>query len=302
MKNLLTRFIGRRNSWSIGIYTGDSPYHLIPPKGIKNPVLTAKNVTDRKALYIADPFMSCEQGIWYMFFEVLDRNTEKGEIGVATSSDGWRWSYRQIVLSELFHLSYPYIFKWQGVFYMIPESAESKAIRLYKATSFPYRWEFIDNLITDSEFLDSSVFYYNNRWWLFTCPSTNNDILKLFFASDLRGPWHEHPASPIVRENAHIARCGGRITVWGEKIIRYAQDDSPVYGHSLRTFEITKLTINEYEEREDSHNSLLNTNRKKWNKIGMHCIDPHLLSTNKWIACLDGQHKHIELRRGIRRI
>ncbi len=44
---------------------------------------------------------------WFTFFEVLSREYGRGEIGLAASVDGFEWQYRQIVLREPFHLSYP---------------------------------------------------------------------------------------------------------------------------------------------------------------------------------------------------
>jgi hypothetical protein len=38
---------------------------------------------------------------------------QEGEIGLATSEDGLKWDYKQVVLNEPFHLSYPYVFEWQ---------------------------------------------------------------------------------------------------------------------------------------------------------------------------------------------
>ncbi|MFA5080827.1 MAG: hypothetical protein WC472_04385 [Candidatus Paceibacterota bacterium] len=299
IKKFLKRFIGRQCYWSIGIYTGDSPYHLIPPKDIQNPVLTAKDVTDRKALFVADPFMVREKDVWYMFFEVLNRETGKGEIGLAISKDGRHWTYQQIVLTESFHLAYPYVFKWQGAFYMIPDSSKKKAIRLYKAVLFPCHWEFVGNLLTGFNFVDSSIFNYHDRWWLFTCPTNKNDVLKLFYASNLGGPWLEHPASPIIDGNAHIARCGGRVMVLGNRIIRYAQDDYPAYGSCLRAFEITKLTNKEYEEKGYPNNPVLKANWRRWNRSGMHNIDAHCLGKNEWIACVDGYCRVVELKNRI---
>ena len=60
-----------------------------------------------------------------------------GDIGLAVSDDGINWSYKQIVLDEPFHMSYPYVFKWQEDFYMIPESQEANSVRLYRALDFP---------------------------------------------------------------------------------------------------------------------------------------------------------------------
>src|SRR5689334_17430674 len=99
--------------WSIGIYTGNSPYDLSPAAEVSNPVLTAANVTDIPAAFVADPFMLRN----HMFFEVLRNDRPIGEIGLATSDDGFAWTYKQIVLREDFHLSYPYVFEWENAVY-----------------------------------------------------------------------------------------------------------------------------------------------------------------------------------------
>src|SRR5688572_24477234 len=93
--------------WSIGIYVGKSPLDLKPPSDLRNPVLTRHEVTDVRALFVADPFMVSVNGLWYMFFELWNRDSRKGEIGLATSVDGAQWSYQRVVLAEPFHLSYP---------------------------------------------------------------------------------------------------------------------------------------------------------------------------------------------------
>src|SRR5687767_8104954 len=100
----------QRNAiWSIGIYSGESPFHLRPADGSHNPVLTRQNVSDVPACFVADPFMLQVRGTWHMFFEVMNSRSGRGEIGWATSEDALKWKYRQIVLREPFHLSYPYV-------------------------------------------------------------------------------------------------------------------------------------------------------------------------------------------------
>src|SRR5437016_1587707 len=106
--------------WSIGIYSGESPFHLDATQGLSNPVLTRESVNDVSARFVADPFMILVDDIWHMFFEVLNQQTNKGEIGLATSDTGHVWVYQQIVLTEQFHLSYPYVFEWDGEYYMTP--------------------------------------------------------------------------------------------------------------------------------------------------------------------------------------
>jgi hypothetical protein len=110
-----------RPKWSIGIYTGTSPATLRDSSAIRNPVLTAADVTDRSAAFVADPFLLRDRR-WHLFFEVLDGRTSKGEIGHAESEDGRRWKYDRIVLTEPFHLSYPFVLRDGDDHYLIPES------------------------------------------------------------------------------------------------------------------------------------------------------------------------------------
>ena len=102
----------KRNVWSIGIYMGETPYDFVSPENDGNPVLTSADVSDIPARLVADPFMLKVMDAWYMFFEVMPEQPRRGEIGLATSADGLKWSYQQIVLKEPFHLSYPYVFEW----------------------------------------------------------------------------------------------------------------------------------------------------------------------------------------------
>lgn len=277
-----------RDVWSIGIYTGDSPLHLSSPSDIQNPVLTYKEISDIPAAFVADPFMIVEQGIWYMFFEVMNRETIFGEIGLAVSNDGLHWEYRQIVLKEDYHLSYPYIFKREDDYYMIPETLTPNCIRLYRAVSFPTQWSCVGSLI-NGRYADASILRFNGKWWLFACPSpSKNDMLRLYFSDDLMGPWQEHPKSPIVEENPQIARPGGRLMLWNDKLIRYAQDCYPNYGTQVRAFEIKTLTPTDYSEEEFSESPIISTGNAGWNNTGMHHIDPYPTPQGRWIASVDG--------------
>lgn len=285
--NFVRLLVRRRCEWSIGIYTGESLFNFVSPQNISNPVLTAKDVTDVQAHFVADPFMVRENGVWYMFFEVLNASDKKGDIGLATSTDGLNWTYRQIVLDEPFHLSYPYVFKWKNEYYLIPESYQNNSIRLYKATNFPTQWSFVKTLLDGSDYVDSSIFYFDSKWWLFTT-STKSNVLWLYYANELMGTWIEHPQSPVVEGKANIARPGGRVVVFDDKIIRYTQDDEHSYGNSVRAFEITHLTPTNYQEKEAIENPILKASGSGWNAIGMHTIDPHQINKDKWIACVDG--------------
>lgn len=281
---------GLRHEWSIGIYVGTSPWDFTSPTQINNPVLTRQDVSDVPAVFVADPFMLRTAHTWYMFFEVLNKQSNKGEVGLACSEDGLKWSYQQIVLAEPFHLSYPYVFTWNGEYYMIPESHQAGAVRLYQARHFPNQWAYVATLLHGSFIVDASVFYYNNTWWLFaeTNPDAKYDTLRLYYATHLTGPWREHPQSPIIAGDAHIARPAGRVVIVGDHVIRYTQDCSPVYGSRVQAFAVITLTTTHYQERACADYPVLTGHGTGWNAVGMHHIDSQALADGTWLACVDG--------------
>ncbi|NJM76781.1 MAG: hypothetical protein HC852_14555 [Acaryochloridaceae cyanobacterium RU_4_10] len=281
----------KKERWSIGIYTGNSPLKLNPPEYVMNPVLSRGDITDVHAGFVADPFMVWVKPTWYLFFEVLNQKTRRGEIGLATSSDAIDWRYQKIVLAEPFHLSYPYVFDWMNEYYMIPESHESGSIRLYKASLFPTQWSFVGILLNGPTFLDPSIFRHADKWWLFaeTNPKHRFDTLRLYYADELLGPWTEHPKSPIINGDAHIARPGGRVVTINGRMIRYAQDCFPEYGMRVRAFEMLELNPERYQEREIESGPVLSPSGQGWNAAGMHHIDPHQSADGTWIACVDGR-------------
>lgn len=281
----------RRRQWAIGLYGGSSPLWLRPLQ--QKPVLTARQVRDVPATLVADPFLWRHAGGWQLFFEVLNGARGLGEIGLATSSDGRRWRYQQIVLREPFHLSYPYVFSWQGVHYLIPESYQARAVRLYTARAFPYRWEFVAELLSGHPFTDASPVYYRGRWWLFVGTNPpHDDTLRLYSAEALLGPWLEHPASPIVSGNPHLARPAGRIIVDGDQLIRLAQDCHPEYGRLVRAFAV-ELSPSDY--REQPLGELLTPGGRGWRAGGMHHLDAHQLDDGSWLAAVDGWRQVIAL-------
>jgi hypothetical protein len=272
--------------WSISIYTGSSPFTLEPIQRV--PMLTKEHVTDVPAAFVADPFMIRRGHVFYMFMEVMNAETRRGEIGLATSHDALTWTYQQIVLSEPYHLSYPYVFEWEGAYYMLPEALDASAITLYKAVEFPHRWSRLASLVR-GRFADPSIVCHANRWWLFACPNPyHHDMLRLYSASQLLGPYFEHPRSPIIRNDQRRARPAGRILKFDNKLFRFAQDCVPRYGSCVRTFEILDLSPNGYAEVEIGHGPVLKASGHGWNAAGMHHIDAHQQRDGNWLACVDG--------------
>ena len=273
--------------WSIGIFEGPSPFNLHSPANVSNPVLTGKTCGD--AVLVADPFMIRKDGKYFMFFERVSRTNDQGDIAYAESTNGKKWEYKKVVIDEKYHLSYPNVFKWKGDYYLVPESHHDLSVRLYKAESFPDKWKYVKNLLSGYSFVDPSIFYYNNKWWLFITTQFSN-ILNIYYAEDLMGEWKAHPMNPVVKFNAHISRPGGKVIIYKGKPYRFTQDCEPYYGIQIFAFEITELTEKTYSEKIVSEKPILTKSGKGWNAAGMHHIDVHK-ADNKWIAVVDGRDR-----------
>ena len=274
-----------KSVWSLGIYTGPTPFELSQPEDLSNPVLTPSDVTDFDADILAHPFMVVEDSRYYLFFTVKYGATEEGGIGLALSDNGFDWEYQQLVVDEPYVVAYPYVFKWQGDYYMIPETHTEPSVRLYKATDFPLEWTYEKDLLSGDIFISASVAYYNETWWMFVSPE-GNDTLRLFYASDLTGDWTEHPLSPIIEKNPDIARPGGRILQYNNALYRMGQDCDPTYGNQVHAFEITEISPTSYQEKMIEP-PLVKASATGWNAKSMHHVDLFPTEEGSWIAAVD---------------
>jgi hypothetical protein len=275
-----------QSAWTIGIYTGPSPFQLSPPANVKNPVLTGADVTDLKVDTLAHPFMVIEGSRYYLFFTAKDHKADKGGIGLAESRDGLRWKFRRTVIHEPFVTCHPYVFKWRNEYYMIPEAHTETFVRLYRATAFPDKWEYERDLLTgDQHYIAPTLARYKDMWWMFVAPS-GNDTVQLFYASELKGAWTEHPLSPIVRQQPHTARPAGRPFVIDGALYRLGMDCEPTYGNQVHAFRITDIGTKTYAEKMIEA-PLVKCSSQGWNAEAMHHVDAHQIGKDKWIAAVD---------------
>ena len=197
------------STWSIKVFRSDSFISSAPENQVLEvPSLQASDITDVPAEFVADPFIIHHNHAYFLFFEILNKATGLGEIGVATSADGTTWKYDQVVLREKYHLSYPQVFIHNNEHYMLPETSAAGQVILYKAKNFPCEWE-VSHTMIEGKYLDPSVVYMNDKWWMFAGDQSAD--LHIFHSETLEGPWLKHPQSPVVRNNDSISRSGGRL-------------------------------------------------------------------------------------------
>lgn len=274
-----------RQKWSIGIYTGSSPLQLSPAEALAQPVIQGEHVSDVSASSVADPFLFFREGKWHLFFELWNINVNRGEIGFATSLNGFDWEYQQVVLREPFHLSYPCVFEWDGETYLIPETRQANSVRIYKADPFPHRWRLLAVLL-EGQFADASPFVHEGKLWMFV--QRGLDELRLFGSDQPAHGWREHPSSPVRVGNRRLTRPGGRVIHYENRLFRFAQDGLPSYGYCLRALEIETLTPFHFVEKELPESPILRASGNGWNGMAMHHVDVHRLAPGSWLAAVDG--------------
>lgn len=201
----------------------------------------------------SDPHLIVENDQTHVFFEELVLSENRGRIAWAVLTPTGFENEPQTVLEEDHHLSYPFVFKHQNDFYMVPETAARRTISLYKATSFPDQWERVSNIMDNIDAADSTLFKKDGLWWLFTNGSSHpsvdeRDQLMLFYSTDvLSGDWHPHPLNPVVT-GVDRARMAGPIYTKDGEWFRPSQYGATRYGFGINISKIHSLSTTEYKE------------------------------------------------------
>ena len=224
-----------------------------------------KKILPPKDRFWADPHVCQKDGTYYVFIEEYLHKNRKGHISVIEIDQHGNYKKPVRALEKEYHLSYPFVFEQDNHYYMVPESAQRRAIELYECVEFPSKWQFKMNLMENVRAVDTTLFYHLDKWWLFTAITENQGAfpqaeLFLYYANDLfTNKWHPHPRNPIVSDMKK-ARSAGRIFIRNGKIFRPSQYCSTHYGYGFNLNEIQILTETEYLERE------LVSVKPHWNK------------------------------------
>lgn len=147
------------------------------------------------------------------------------------------------------HLSYPHVVRHEGRTYVLPEMATVGPQVLLEVDSRLVVRSVIPLAGLDgARLIDPTLFHHDQRWWLFAGPPTSaSDVLCMWMASALTGPYQEHPDSPIVMDPSR-ARPAGPIQVVDGRVFRPGQDNRSAYGSGVTISQITTLSVDDYAE------------------------------------------------------
>jgi hypothetical protein len=205
--------------------------------------------------YWADPFPFRREGRTYLFVEELLHRLPKGHIAVM-EIDPRRGAGECVkVLERDYHLSYPFVFEWDGEIYMLPESSEARKVQLFRCVSFPDRWEEDRVLLDDVHAVDATLAEVDGRWWMFVgigrpgASWMEQDELHLFHAETPLGPWTPHRRNPV-KSDCRSARPAGRPFHWQGRLYRPGQNCAGEYGRAIALNRVLRLTPDEYREEQ----------------------------------------------------
>jgi hypothetical protein len=200
---------------------------------------------DDRRRYYADPFPYCHNGQRFIFVEEFEFSTQRGCISVAElAADGTLATPRPII-EEPYHLSYPFVFTFDGQIWMIPESGAAGRIDLYRAEHFPYRWRREGALLSGLAGYDATLLRRNNRFWMFVTAggwrASTWDNLCIFHADHLTGPWRPHATNPVLLDAA-LCRSAGNFIDRDGQTLRFAQDCTQIYGGAMSVCRLETLS------------------------------------------------------------
>lgn len=253
LRRTFRRVIGRENlfdEWHIAFLLDDQvPLESLP--GSEFSVMAPP-----KGFFWADPVPFKYENSYFIFLEELEYASGKGHISVIQMDTTGAWKPPVKVLERPHHLSYPFVFDWEGEFYMTPETASCGRIELYKADSFPFEWKLEEVLLDNVKAVDPTLTFQDNSWWMFFATMPYEELeddnfmeLNIFYAESPYGPWFPHRRNPV-KSDARNSRPAGGLFVSNANLLRPAQDCLRAYGNAISINVIEKLTKEEFRERE----------------------------------------------------
>ena len=265
-------------NWQVLLETGDSQKGLLPDFSRFRTLITSGDI------FWADPFVISEDDHYYIFVEEFVYRDDRAHISVLTLDKEGNITDARRIIENTYHMSYPQVFDINGVFYMLPETAQNGTIELYRCTDFPYKWEFDRNLMENVSAVDSTLFFLDGIWWMFTTidqttvKSGNSTELFLYYTENIfSDQWKSHPLNPVISD-IRTARPAGKIFINDGKIYRPSQDCTGRYGVGFNLFEIITLNKTDYRE------NLISEVKPEWDKT---LKGTHTLNSDKDLIVID---------------
>jgi hypothetical protein len=266
MKKLIDKLFIKQ--WSIGI-TNASIENII------NNNISKKSFTwlpiPENTRFFADPFVfKNPDGNIEIIFEDYS-SYRYGTISLATLNAQFSTLSIKPLLDTGFHLSYPSVFNHDGKTYIIPESSKEGGLHCYE---FDFETKSLKNkrtIIENEPLLDSTILYYNNKYWLFATKRglNSNSDLYIYHSNKWDGDYVAHQGNPV-KSSLSGTRPAGNFIIHNDTIYRPTQNSAEYYGKSIILQKIIQLDDENFEEIAVTELTLQKNN--KFN-FGIHTIN-----------------------------
>ena len=223
---------------------------------VKSDVAAAESVIILKSssFNLADPFAfeseSDGKGIFFEFWEP-EKLGQIAWIPLGVSTDLMR---PEIVLTEDFHLSFPFVFHFEGRLLMLPQTDTEKTLIFYENFGSPLKWKEFKRIQVPENLVDCICFFHNGFWWLIgsgkdlDIAGRSNRLLAYYspnlFSEDLK----PHSKNPLVWSDFH-GRNGGFIFKNESELFRVSQSrGTNSYGYSYSKHKLVSISPTQFEE------------------------------------------------------
>ena len=213
---------------------------------INDTQIAFKVIKNSYRYWAADPFIFSHNDKIYIFAELYDYVHRKGIIGYIEFLNGSFNKWHPII-EEDYHLSFPFIFKYNGEIYIMPESSSSNSLYLYKAVDFPAKWEKQKVLLSNIKIVDTVPFSYKNNNYAFTLRINSGDknTMHIIKFDDFGAIFDE---KSISRDDS-VTRMAGKVIKNGSTMIRVSQNCEYDYGTGIVFSEFHFDEDNNYKEK-----------------------------------------------------
>lgn len=168
--------------------------------------------------WAADPILAEDRGKTWLFYEAVEQ--DHGHIEVAEVLPDCTLGTPTVLLRDACHYSYPFVFRWEDSWYLIPESSAEREVRLYRAEEFPRKWT-LQQILLRERAVDTTVYARDGSLFLLTflIDGATERVHPQSYRLQLRESGAE--LSPCSWENADELRVRGAGPAFAENGVLY---------------------------------------------------------------------------------
>jgi len=219
------------------------------------PPEAARAVVPPEGGYLADPFLIEIEGAPWLLAEAFDYRAGRGRLVAAALTGGDPPQFRDLPLDLSGHASFPFVFRFDGALYLLPETAAARVLRLYRLDGTPPVAVPVTNLLEDIDCADSALFPWRGLWWLITSVRTRpgaGRALAIYSAeTPLARTWRAHPINArglYTQAPNGTGRNAGVPMAEAGRLYRPVQTSPRYYGERMLVTEIAELTPDRFHE------------------------------------------------------